>query len=131
MPKGVAFRSRIATIIYVTIGAPTPAVELVDLQSRLQTGQPAAVVATLKNTGRVHVRTKGQLIVYGQDGRVVRRLALPDVPVLPGSERDVVVPLTDDAQPVPLPPGQYRLELRVDVGLPEVLVGDTTITIAQ
>jgi hypothetical protein len=41
------------------------------------------------------------------------------------------VPLSDDAQPAPLPPGRYRLELRVDVGLPEVLVGETTITIEQ
>lgn len=129
--KGVAFRSRIATIVYVTIGTPTPAVELVDLQPRLQAGQPAAVVATLKNLGRVHVRTKGQVIVYGQDGRVVRKLALPDVPVLPGTEREVVAALGDEAQPTPLPPGQYRLEVRIDVGLPEVLVGETTITIGR
>ncbi len=132
MSKGVAFRPRIATIIYVTVGASAPAVELVDLQPRVQAGQPAAVVATLRNTGRVHVRTKGQVIVYGKDGAVVRRLALPDVPVLPGSERDVVVPLVDENQPAlsaPLPPGQYRLEVRVDVGLPEVLVGETTIAI--
>jgi hypothetical protein len=51
--------------------------------------------------------------------------------VLPGSEREVVVALNDDAQPTPLPPGPYRLEIRVDVGLPEVLVGETTITIGQ
>ena len=131
IPKGVAFRSRIATIIYVTIGAPVPAVDLVDLQPRLQAGQPATVVATLRNTGRVHVRTRGQLIVYGEDGRVVRKLALPDVPVLPGSDREVLIALSDEAQPAPLVPGHYRLELRVDVGLPEVLVGETTITIAQ
>jgi P pilus assembly chaperone PapD len=129
LSKGVAFRSRIATTLYVTIGAPTPAVELLDLQARVQAGQPPALVATLKNTGPVHVRTKGQVIVYGQDGQVVRRLALPDVPVLPASEREVVVALGEPDQLTPLPAGRYRMEMRVDVGLPEVLVGETTITI--
>lgn len=131
MSKGVAFRSRIATIIYLTIGAPTPAVEILDLQPRLQAGEPPALVATLKNTGRVHVRTKGQVIVHGPDGQIVRRLPLPDVPVLPGSEREVVVALGDPGQLTPLPPGRYRMEVRIDVGLPEVLVGETTITIGQ
>ncbi len=129
--KGVAFRSRVATLIYLTVGAPERAVELLNLQPRVSAGQPAAVVATLKNTGRVHVRTRGQAIVYGQDGKAVRRLALPDVPVLPASEREVVIPLADDGQPLALAPGQYRLEVRIDVGLPEVLVGETTVTIPR
>lgn len=129
--RGVAFRSRVATLVYLIVGAPVPAIELVDWQPRPQAGRPDSVVATLRNTGHVHVRTRGQVVVYRQDGLVVRRLALPDVPVLPESERDLVVALTDEAQPAPLPPGQYRLEVRIDVGLPEVLVGETAVTIGR
>lgn len=127
--KGVAFRSRIATVIYVTIGTPVPSVDLVDLQPQLKDGQPAAVVATLKNTGTVHVRTRGHVTVYGPDDRVVRRLSLPDVPVLPGGVRDLVVPLSDEAQPAALAPGRYRVEVRVDVGMPEVLVGEIPLIV--
>jgi hypothetical protein len=126
--RDVVFRSRVATIIYVTVGAPRAAIDLVDLQFRQAAGQAPWVVATLKNTGRVHARTKGQLVVYDRNGSVVRRITVPDVPVLPESEREVAVALAEEGQPM-LPPGQYRLEVRIDVGLPEVLVGETTITI--
>jgi hypothetical protein len=131
MARGVAFRSRIATIIYVTVGVTAPAAELLDLQPQLQAGRPPAVVATLRNTGRVHVRTRGHAVVYDRDRHVVRRLSLPDVPVLPDGTRDVVVPLIDQAQPDPLAPGQYRVEVRIDIGMPELLVGETTITIGS
>ena len=53
--KGVLFKSRVATIVYVTVGSPKPAVDLVDVQPVVKAGQPARIAATLKNTGRVHV----------------------------------------------------------------------------
>ncbi len=128
--KGVTFRSRVATIVYITVGAPKAAVELVDVEPRLQPGQPPSIVATLKNTGRVHVRTKGQMLIYDKAGVVVRRLQVPDVPVLPESRREVAVAIGDERQG-PLPAGEYRVELRIDVGLAELLVGETTLTIGS
>ncbi len=128
--KGVAVRSRVATLVYMTVGTPKPAIELTDVQTREQRGQPPAIVATLKNTSRVHVRTRGQVFVYDSKGTQVRRLQVPEVPVLPESERDVVIPTVQQDQR-PLGPGEYRVELRIDVGLPALLVGETTLTIGS
>jgi hypothetical protein len=126
------FRSRLATLVYVTVGSSTPAIELVDVEARQRNGQPptSVVVATLKNTGHVHVRTKGQMLVYDKAGTMVRKILVPDVPVLPESEREVMIALADEGQ-ASLPPGEYKVELRIDVGLPELLVGETTVTIGK
>jgi uncharacterized protein YcfL len=128
--KGVLFKSRVATIVYVTVGSPKPAVELVDVQPRAQAGQVPTIAATLKNTGRVQVRTRGQMLIYDKTGTLVRRVTLPDTPILPESERDVIVAMAEQGQP-PLPAGEYRVELRIDLGLPELLVGETTVTIGR
>jgi P pilus assembly chaperone PapD len=124
--RQVAFRGRIATLVYVTVGKPVPAVDLIDLQIRTPQGQPAQIVATLKNSGRVQVRIKGTATVSGSTGKIVRQLTLPDVPVLPMSERDVAIPTAGEKQE-PLPPGEYRVEVKIDVGLPALLVGETTM----
>ncbi len=128
--KGVMFTTRVATIVYITVGSPKPAVDLVDVQGVEQRGKPPAVLATLKNTGSVHVRTKGTLTIYDKSGTVLRRIAVPDVPVLPQTERDVAIPTAEDGQ-APLPAGDYKVEVRIDIGLPELLVGQTTVTIGR
>ncbi len=130
LSKGVMFKSRVATLVYVTVGAPRPAIDLEDVQPRVKAPQPPVIVATLKNTGRVHVRTRGQMLISDPSGNVVRRIAVPDVPLLPESEREVVVALAEEGQ-APLPAGEYRVELRIDVGLPALLVGETTVTIGR
>lgn len=127
--KGVRFQSRVATLIYLTVGSPQPHIEIVDVQPG-ERGGPPSVVATLKNTGRVHVRTKGQVVIYDKAGTAVRRVAVPDVPVLPESERDVHIRLVEEGQQ-PLDAGEYRVEVRIDVGLPELLIGETTVTIGK
>jgi P pilus assembly chaperone PapD len=126
--RDVMFRGRVATLLYATVGAPAPAVDLTDLQTRLVAGQPPAVVATLHNTGRVHVRTKGTMIVYDRAGKVVRQLQLPNVPVLPESEREVSIPTAGEKDP-PLPPGTYRVEVKFDLDLAALVVGETTLEI--
>jgi len=126
--RDVRFRSRVATVVYATVGTPAIEVEMTDLQISAPKGRPQEVVATLKNTGRTHVRTNGTVTIYGPDNAIVRKLVVPNVPVLPGSERDVQV-ATSDADNPPLPPGRYRVEIRIDVGLPSLLVGETTLEI--
>jgi len=91
-------------------------------------GRPSDVIATLKNGSRTHVRTKGTLIISDGAGRVVRQVPVPNVPVLPESERDVSIP-TAQENDAPLPPGKYRVEVRIDVGQPTVIVGETTMEI--
>ena len=131
--KQVTVRSRIATLIYVHVaqagqaGQPPAAVELTDLQVR--TREETEVVATLKNVSRRSVRTKGTMILYDKSGAVVRQVPVPDVPVLPESERDVAVSTGESTNG--LPPGDYRVELKIDVGQTAVIVGETTLKVER
>jgi P pilus assembly chaperone PapD len=126
--RDVVFRSRVATLVYITVGSPRSTFELTDLAGRLVAGQPPQVVATLKNTGRAHVRTRGTMAIHDAGGRLVRQIDVPNVPVLPNSEREVAIATGAEGQD-PLPEGEYRIEVRIDVGMPELLVGETTIKI--
>jgi hypothetical protein len=54
---------------------------------------------------------------------------VPDVPVLPESEREVAITLSPADAAQPLAPGEYRVEVKIDVGVPALLVGETTVTI--
>lgn len=127
--RQVMFRSRVATLIYVNVGEPPAAVDLVDLRSRFTSGQPQ-VIAVLKNTSRRTVRTKGTLTLSDRSGAMVRHVLVPDVPVLPESEREVAIALSGPDVGQPLAPGGYKVEVKIDVGLPALLVGETTVTMA-
>ena len=128
--REVQFKSRIASLIYVNVGQPPAAVELTDLASRV-TGAQTQIVATLKNTGKRSVRTKGSLTIFDASGKSVADVAVPDVPVLPESERDVVMTVVDPDKSLKLPPGDYRVELKIDVGSPALIVGETTLKIPR
>lgn len=127
--RDVMFRGRVATLLYATVGNPVPAVDLTDLQVKTAKGQPPSVVATLKNTSRTHVRTNGTLYIYDGSGNVVRQMVVPNVPVLPESERDVTIYTAGEKEP-PLPPGTYRVEVKIDVGLKAIIAGETTMEVA-
>jgi P pilus assembly chaperone PapD len=129
VPKAreVQVRSRIATLIYANVGEPPAAVELTDLQPRAIPGQPAQIVAVLKNTGKRTVRTRGTLTLYDKAGKAVSQTVVPDVPVLPESEREVATPAVNPDKP--LPAGDYRVELKIDVGMAAVIVGETTFKV--
>jgi P pilus assembly chaperone PapD len=126
--REVTFRGRVATLLYATVGSPTPAVELVDLQSRVLPNRPPEVVATLKNTGPVHARTRGSAVVYDASGKPLRQLAVPNAPVLPETERELAIPTANEGE-APLAPGTYRVEVKLDLGMRELLVGETTLEV--
>jgi P pilus assembly chaperone PapD len=125
--REVQVRSRIATLIYANVGEPPAAVELTDLQPRVTPGQPAQIVAVLKNTSRRTVRTRGTLTLYDKAGAAVSQTVVPDVPVLPESEREVATTAVNPDKAVP--PGEYRVEIKIDVGMAAVIVGETTFTV--
>lgn len=129
--RDVTFRGRVATVVYATVGKPVSNLELTDLQVRALKNRPPAIVATLRNLGTVHVRTSGTLIIHGPDGAIARQLQVPNVPVLPESEREVAIDVWDAELPRPLAPGTYRVEVKIDVGMPAIIVGETTMTIAR
>ena len=126
--REVSFRSRIASLIYVNIGAPPVAVELMDLVSRT-TKEGLHVIAVLKNTSKRTVRTKGTMTLLDRGGAAASQVSLPDVPLLPEREREVAIPVTTTG--TPLPDGEYRVEVRIDVGMPALLVGETTIKVPK
>ena len=128
--REVMFKSRIATLIYVNIGQPVVAAELTDLRLR-SVGPQLQIVATVKNTSRRYVRTKGNLLVYDQAGKTMREVPVPDVPLLPESEREVTMVVVDPEKNLTLAAGDYRVELRIDVGLPALLVGETTLKVPR
>lgn len=127
--RDLVVRSRIATLIYVNVGEPPAAVELTDLKSRFAPNQPPQVVAVLKNTGQRSVRTRGTLTILDRTGAKVGEMVVPDVPVLPESEREVAINAIDPEKGQKLPPGEYRVEVRIDVGMPAVIVGETTLKV--
>jgi hypothetical protein len=126
--REVQFRSRIGTLIYVNIGDPPIAVELTDLHIRPGREQ-THVIAVLKNTSRRTVRTKGTLTLFDAAGKTVSQGPVPDVPVLPESEREVAIVAFEASKP--LPPGEYRVEVKFDVGMPALIVGETTVKVAK
>ena len=126
--RQVVLKGRIATLIYVHVGQPPAAIELTSLEVR-GTGEQTQIVAGLKNRSRRSVRTKGHLTVYDGSGTAIAQIPLPDVPVLPESERDLAISPGDPARP--LPSGQYRVELKLDVGMPALLVGETTLKVSR
>jgi P pilus assembly chaperone PapD len=126
--REVQFRSRIASLIYVNVGAPPVNVELTDLLSRM-TKEGLRIVAVLKNTGKRTIRTKGSMTLFDRAGAAVSQVALPDVPLLPEREREVAIPVT--AADKPLADGEYRVEVRIDVGMPALIVGETTLKVPK
>lgn len=128
--RDVVFRSRVVTTLYVSVGQPVPKVDLTNLTVRGAPGKPAEVLATLQNTSRANVRTKGVVIVYDRAGTVVRQIDIPNVPVLPESERDLAIPTAGEGEQ-PLAAGEYRIEVKIDVGLRELLVGETVLKVGR
>lgn len=126
--RSVQFRSRVATLVYMNVGKTAPAIELTDLASRHRPNEPPTIVATLKNAGRATVRTKGRVTLRDAGGQLVRTVEIPDVPLLPLAERDLAIAATKEGEPA-LAAGTYRIELKMDVGMPELIVGETTMTV--
>ena len=126
--REVQFRSRIASLIYVNVGTPPIAVELVDLVSRT-TREGLHVIAVLKNTSKRTVRTKGTMTLFDRGGAAASQVPLPDVPLLPEREREVAIPVAATGKPVP--DGEYRVEVRIDVGMPALIVGETTLKVPK
>lgn len=126
--RQVQFRSRVATLIYVNVGQPQAHVELTDVRIR-PLPQETQIIAIVRNTSRRTIRTKGVLALYDAAGGRVREVPLPDVPLLPEREREIAIPAV--AAEKPLPPGDYRVEVRLDAGMPALLVGETTLAIPR
>jgi len=124
--RRVALEGRIATILYQTVGRPLPSGEIIGLSFRQgPEGRPEFTVS-FQNTGKVHIRTRGEILIRDKAGKERAKLALPDLPILPQSRRDFQVEGEER-----LPPGEYTAELVMDIGRKELLAGERRFSIAE
>lgn len=96
--------------------------ELVDMlaAARLD-GAGADIKAVFRNTGNVHVRTRGELTLLTRTGLSLGKMALDDATVLPGGVREFRVAWTK-----PLDPGTYTVKITFDFGGSVLLAGETS-----
>ena len=80
---------------------------------RVVENDPLTFDITFANTGNVQLRPTGTINVINQSGDTIRTLAIDEFPILPGSERTLVV---NDESESPLPAGIYRALVTIDYG---------------
>ncbi len=68
-------------------------------------------------------------MVYDDTGLAIENITVPDVPVLPESERELTIRAADAVKT--LPAGRYKVELKLDLGMPALVVGETTLTVIR
>ena len=70
-------------------------------------------------------------MLFDAAGAVAREAAVPDVPLLPESEREVAVAGRDCRRRRRSRLGVYRAELKLDLGLAAIIVGETPVRISK
>lgn len=112
--RAVYLKGRIAVILYELVGKPIPQGYAKSLKADTRK-DGVDFILTLKNAGKVHFRTKGSITIKDSNGDKAFKVELPDVPVLPGSERDIKVSYNKA-----VPKGSYMADAVVDIGIKEL-----------
>jgi hypothetical protein len=124
--RRMMLEGRIATILYETVGRPALSGEITGLSIiTSKEGKPEFLIS-FKNTGSVHLRTRGEIIIRDKAGKEIGKAPLPDLPILPRSDRDFKV-----AWEAKLPAGEYVAELLMDIGRKELLAGERKFSISE
>ena len=121
--KRLFLKGRIVTILYEVVGKPLPQGHANNLRAEMKKEKIDFILA-LQNTGKVHYRTKGSITVKASSGSKVFEVELPDVPVLPGFERNVKVSYNK-----PIPKGTYTALAVVDIGKKDLIGAETTFSV--
>ena len=121
--KRVYLKGRIATIVYEVVGKPVPQGHANSLKADLKK-EGMDCILVLQNTGKVHFRTKGSITVKDSNGSKAFEVELPDVPVLPESEREIKVSYDKS-----IPKGKYTATAVVDIGRKELIGAETSFDI--
>ncbi len=119
----VAFTGKIAAAVYVLVGKPEPIGSIEDITWEIS-GNNQFLKIKMSNSGRTHFRLKGEAVIKNSQGKKIITLEVPDEPVLPESWRFVAIPVKET-----LAPGQYRVEVRIDIGREEILGLDKELEI--
>ena len=121
--KRVLMKGRIAAIVYEVVGKPSLQGHADSLKAEVEK-EGIDFILSLRNTARVHYRTKGTIAVKDSDGNKAFEVEIPDVPVLQGSEREVKVRYDK-----PLSKGRYSALASVDIGMKELIGAETTFVV--
>ena len=122
--RSVLFQGRIATLVYLVVGKVAPNGKLIAMEaSSTKTG--TSIQIKVENIGQVHFRTAGTVQVLDAGGKVLIDEPVGDLPVLPEGIRRIEIKSAKA-----LEPGNYKAQVRLNVGMPAVLVGEKPFTVA-
>ena len=121
--KRVYLKGRIATIVYEVVGKPVPQGHANSLKADLKK-EGMDFILVLQNTGKVHFRTNGSITVRDSNGSTAFEVSMPDVPVLPGSEREIKINHNKA-----VPRGKYTATAVVDIGRKELIGAEAAFEI--
>jgi hypothetical protein len=107
------------------VGKTTPQGHANSLKAELQQ-KGVGFTLSLQNTGKVHYRTKGLITVKDSNGNKAFEVGLPDVPVLPESEREIKVTYEK-----PIPKGEYSALAVVDIGKKELIGAEAMFSVVD
>jgi P pilus assembly chaperone PapD len=109
--KKMGVHPRIGVVVYETLGSPAIKVNFQDFKMATKTKEPVFIL-TLANDGAAYSRLKKSFItVKNSQGIEAARLEVPDIPLLPGTTREVEIKLNKA-----LPKGEYLAQAVLDVG---------------
>jgi hypothetical protein len=112
--------ARVGLILYVTVaGTEQVNVNLLDFYQ-----EENELVMVMNNEGNTTVRLSGGIELRNEEGETAYTLAVPDVPLLRESEREVRVPLPED-----ITSGFYVVLAMVDTSSGAKVVGELSLTV--
>jgi hypothetical protein len=117
---------RIGVVIYETVGKPEIKAAFNDFQVHPGKGKLTFNLA-LANSGSAFFRIKRSwVILKNSQGQEVSRVEVPDIPVLPGTSRNL-----EFSKELTLPPGEYQAEAVLDVGRTALLGSKKNFSIGR
>ncbi|MCX7973932.1 MAG: hypothetical protein N3B16_05460 [Candidatus Aminicenantes bacterium] len=119
----VGFIGKIAAAVYVVVGKVEPQGSIVDIIFETSNNSQF-IKLIINNQGKTHFRLKGEIELRASDGKKINTFQIPDEPVLPESERFVLIQLKEK-----LSAGNYKAEVKLDIGREELLVMEKNIIV--
>lgn len=124
--RAVGVHGRIGVVVYETVGKPEIKAAFNDFQIHPGKGKLTFNLA-LANSGSAFFRLKKSWIsLKNSQGQEVSRIEVPDIPVLPGTSRNL-----EFSKDLTLPPGEYLAEAVLDVGRTALLGSKKNFSIGR
>jgi len=89
---------------------------------------PLKMNIIFQNTGNVHLRPQGKIEITDTTGKTVKKILIPEFPILPGAGRLLEV---KEEKSEPLPPGQYLALGIIDYGGDVLVAGQLVFKVEE